>query len=231
MPGITLALDTTPPLLPSLALVGLDGGVITLTSDQVVMAKLTCSATPAELLGEYKIWGDVDPTAYGAVQGSELASSWVTYSDPLIPLRLSAGAAVKSLYGRLRDDLRNQTPVLSVQVVYDPDYPSVQVVMPPDRTSLSQAAGYRTCTFDWTPSVDVVQYQVRVVPSLGSSAAGGSPVGVLHGSTNVAATGAFLAGAPVHTSIDAADLEAASPGDGQKFVKVYVRDSAGRWSL
>lgn len=231
MTAIPLVLDTTPPALPSLAVVGLDGGVLTLSSDQVVQVRLTCAATPVELAGEYKLWGSVDPAAFGAIQATEGASSWVTYSDPLVSIRLSAGAGTKSLYARLRDDLRNSTPVLATQVYYDPTYPEVRVVGLPDRTHLSRQAGYRLCSFSWAPSVDVVQYQVRAVPSLSSPHLAGSPVGTTNGSSGVAGFGTFLSGVPVSTSVDAADVIVASPGDGPKVAKVFVRDSAGRWSL
>jgi hypothetical protein len=229
--AVPLVLDTSPPALPSLVVASLDGGVLTLSAGQVVMVRLACSVTPVDLAGEYKIWGDVDPTAYGAIQATELASSWVTYSDPLIPIKLSTGAGVKSLHGRLRDDLRNPTAVLTSQVYYDPTYPEVQVVSLPDRTHLSVQDGFRVCSFTWAPSVDVVEYQLRAVPSLASSHLAGSPVGTASGSSGVAGTGSYLAGVPMSTSIDAADLANASPGDGPKVAKVFVRDSAGRWSL
>lgn len=231
MTAVPLVLDTTPPALPSLQVVGLDGGTLTLSSDQVVMVRLTCSVSPATLAGEYEIWGDVDPTAFGSIQTTEGASSWSTYSDPLISIKVSAGTGAKSVYARLRDDLRNPTAVLATQVYYDPSYPEVRIVALPDRTHLSAQAGYRTCSFTWAPSVDVVQYQARAVPSLSSSHLGGSPVGTAHGSSGVMGFGTFLAGVPVSTSVDSGDLATATPGDGVKVLKVFVKDLAGRWSL
>lgn len=231
MVSLLLTLDTTPPLAPSLAVVGGDGQVLTLTSDPVVLARLSCSVPPSVLLGEYKVWGDVDPAAYGAVQATEAASAWVTYSDPLVPVRLAAGGGTKALYGRLRDDLRNPTAVLAAQVLLDTSYPSVSVLSGPDRARLSMQAGYRACAFTWAPNSDAVRYVVRAVPGVGSSYQAGSPVGTTNGSTNVAGTLALPAGVPVLTLLDAADLGAASPGDGFKVIKVFVQDGAGRWSL
>lgn len=231
MASLLLTLDTTPPTAPSLSVVGGDGQVITTCADQVVLARLVCSATPADLLGEYKLWGDVDLTAYGAIQATEGASSWVTYSDPLVPIKLSAGAATKHLYGRLRDDLRNPTGVLAAQVIYDPTFPVVSVVTGPDRTRLSKQAGYRTCAFSWQCSVPFAQYMVRAVPATSSGSTAGSPIGTSYGSTGVAGAGTYAASTPMATSVDAADLEAAWAGDGTKVLKVFARDSSGRWSL
>lgn len=232
MASLILNLDTTPPVAASLALLGPDGDVITLTADQVVEAQLTCDESPAVLLGEYKIWGDVDPNALGSIQVTEETSTWATYSSPpLVAVRLSNGTGVKHVYGRLRDDLHNQTPVLAAQVLFDSSYPSVRVQTPPDRTRLSAQAGFRTSTFAWIANVTFTEYMVRAVPSASSSSLSGSAIGTTAGSSGVAGTGTFPANTPISTSVDAADLVTASPGDGPKTVKVFVRDSTGQWSL
>jgi hypothetical protein len=232
MASLILSLDTTPPVAASLALLGPDGEIVTLTADQVVEAQLVCEQSPAQLLGEYKLWGDVDLNALGSVQDTEGGSSWATYSDPpLVAVRLSNGTGVKHLYGRLRDDLHNQTPVLAAQVLFDASYPAVRVQTLPDRTRLSQQVGFRSSTFAWVSNVAFVEYAVRVVASPASGALSGSPLSTAAGSIGVAGAGTFPADTPITTTVDAADLVSASPGDGPKTIKVFVRDSAGRWSL
>ena len=232
MASVSLTLDTTPPVAASLAVVGPDGlSVLTLSSDAVVLARLTCAQTPEELTGEFKLWGDVDPAANGNIQTLEQDSTWTTYSEAVIAVRLSGTAGAKALRARLRDDLHNPTAELAAQVLYDPTYPSVAVVDVPDRTRLSQQAGFDTCTLSWAPNVAVVEYQVRAVSSAGSSVHSGSPIGTAHGSTGVAGTGTYPGGTPRTTTVNAADLVAASPGDGPKVVKVFVRTADERWSL
>ena len=43
-------------------------------------------------------------------------------------------------------------------------------------------------------------------------------------------TGTFKANTGIACTITGADLEVASSGDGQKIIKVFVKNSAGTWS-
>jgi hypothetical protein len=51
------------------------------------------------------------------------------------------------------------------------------------------------------------------------------------GSTNMHGTTATAKDAAVECTINGADLEAASSGDGVKIIKVFVKDDTGNWSI
>jgi hypothetical protein len=67
------------------------------------------------------------------------------------------------------------------------------------------------------------------VPTDGSSHTAGTLIGSANGSTNVSGETGGMAWGPVTTMIDGSDLKAASPGDGDKIVKVFVRRGSS-WS-
>ena len=56
-------------------------------------------------------------------------------------------------------------------------------------------------------------------------------IGTANGSTNMSATGEFADAEAINCTITGADLEAASAGDGEKVIKVFVRHAAGTWSV
>jgi hypothetical protein len=85
-------------------------------------------------------------------------------------------------------------------------------------------------TFSWEANVAFSEYVVKVMPSTASPYFSGSPIRADFGSTNVAGSGSFPATTPITTVLKGADLNFASPGDGPKLIRVFVRDVAGRWS-
>ena len=77
-------------------------------------------------------------------------------------------------------------------------------------------------TFSFTSDVAFTEYKIKVVPSKSS----------LHDSgTNMSATGTFKASTAISCKIYGKDLEAASSGDGEKIIKVFVKNAHGTWSV
>jgi len=72
---------------------------------------------------------------------------------------------------------------------------------------------------------------VKVVPATNSTHTQGTQLGTAAGSANVAGVEAISAGAGKTTTVKGADLETASAGDGDKIIKVFVKNSAGTWSV
>ena len=76
------------------------------------------------------------------------------------------------------------------------------------------------------------EYKVCVVTANSSTQDSGMTIGSTHGSINTSGTsGDYPASENIQVTIKAADLEAASSGDGTKIVKVFVKTEAGIWSV
>jgi len=221
----TLVLDTRPPASPTLLLNG--GASHAGVREVVAVLGAADLALPTHDVTAMKLWGDVDPAADPSVQPLEGASSWVAFVGEYA-LRLSTGDGRKTIYARLRDDVLNPTLAFSDFIDYDASLPVVAVTSPLDRGRISKVALADAATFGWQCSADFTAYEVRAVPSVGSPQGAGVVIPTAGGSVNVAGTGAFPAGTTISTTIRGADLEAASPGDGPKFVKVFAR--SGAWS-
>lgn len=216
-----LTLDTAPPASP--ALVINDGAAS--TGDLVATVKIT---SPSPDTREMIVWGDVDPTVDPLYDMDEADAQWQLYS-PEVSLVLSSDAGPKHIYARLRDDVHNETVAFTSYIVLDTTSPVVAITTPVDRSRISLVDPFDDATFSWAANIDFQHYEVRVVPSGGSPHTAGVPLGSSHGSSNVSGNGAFVAGVPITTDINGADLQAASPGDTAKVVKVFVR-SGGVWS-
>lgn len=86
-------------------------------------------------------------------------------------------------------------------------------------------------TFSFTSDVAFTEYKIKVVPSKSSLHDAGTLIGTANGSTNMTATGTFKASAAITCKIYGKDLEAASSGDGEKIIKVFVKNAHGTWSV
>jgi hypothetical protein len=222
-----LELDTAAPANPTLLL---NGGAA-VTSAQVVQVSL---ATPdyqggAEDVTQMKLWGDVDPTADPNVQTAEGASDWTDFATEAV-VKLSAGSGRKTLYAKLRDDVLNETLVFSDFIDLDLTAPVVSISTAVDRSRISKVPGANLAIFGWQSSHAFTHYEVRVVPNVGSPHQAGVLIPATHGSVNTSDDGSFLANTEFVTQIRGADLEAASPGNTTKLIKVYVRDGSNVWS-
>lgn len=225
--SFTIVLDTVPPAAPFLLI---NGGAV-VTGDSLVEVRLTTVdyQSGAADVDDMKIWGDVDPLHDANIKASEGASSWQPYQE-YVDCKLSNGTATKTVYARLRDDVGNETIAFSDQIVFDTVRPIVGIVTGVTNAKISKVAGFDTAVFSWQCNHPFVEYVVRAVASEGSPYNSGIPIPTLAGSTNVTATGSFPADTPITTTINGADLEAASPGNTLKVIKVFARDSSGSWS-
>jgi len=220
--SFTLTLDTTPPANPAF---DLNYGAV-VTGDAVVIASLT---SVSEDVQEMLIWGDVDPSADSTVQSLEADSTWTLYSADKA-IRLDGSPGPKTVFARLRDDVCNETAILRADITLDLDTAVVSIVTPPDRTRISKVAPCDNSLFRWQANKDFVRYDVRVVPNPGSPQSAGFPIGMTNGSAQTSGVGSFPANVPITTVVNGSDLEAASPGDAAKTVKVFVQDQDGVWS-
>jgi hypothetical protein len=222
-----LDLDTTP---PAGVTVTIDGGAA-FSGDQLV--DLAIATSDGSTTGySMKIYGDVDDAADTAsYRALEANAPWIGYAATKTGVQLSAGDGVKTVRVKVRDDVLNPSSEATDTITVDSAAPVTNVTSGPSPTKISKVAGARVATFTWQSDTDLVAYEVRTVPAAGSLRAAGTLIDTANGSTNMSG-GAVTAGAggAVTSTIDGRDLEAASPGDGSKRVKVFGQDSGGNWT-
>jgi hypothetical protein len=215
---LNITLDTTGPTGQSVAF---DAG--SYVNQQI--ADLTLDASGGDV-AQMKIWGDVDETYDAQIQDDEGSSSWITYATAK-QIKLSAGDGAKNIYAKFRDDVYNQSGQASDSITLDESLPAVSIQSGPSPAKISKVATKDESVFSWQADVAFDEYVVMVVSSSGDAKAAGVQIGTGNGSTNVAgAAGAYPATTNISTTINGADLEAASGGDGSKIVKVFVREHA-----
>lgn len=226
--SFNLVLDTQAPANPSLLI---NGGAAA-TGDRDVWLRVATAdfGAGANDVFQMKVWGDVEPFVDSAIGAGEFDSQWLPFAEQ-VAVRLSPGQGRKHVSARLRDDVGNETPAFTDFIDYDTSIPVVTVLHPVDRSRISKVEPYDAATFTWEASVPIIAYQVRVVPSHGSPYQAGVPIRSAYGSENtVGNTVQVPAHTPIITTIRGADLEAASPGNTEKIVKVFAQDATGVWS-
>jgi len=210
-----LTLDTTAP----------SGGSIifgvSITNIRTVTA--TLSATDAAAM---KLYGDIGTGSTPTADGD---ASWETYSASK-SVQLTSGDGTKTVYVKFRDAVGNASTAASATITLDTSAAVVNITGP-DVSTVSKVAGYNVSEFSFSADAPFVEYKVKVVPSTSSSHDVGTQIPMTAGSTNMSGTGTYVALTPVTCTINAADLETASSGDGLKIVKVFVKDTAGNWSV
>lgn len=213
-----LTLDT---LAPSGLSVSLNSGATTCTSRTVT---LSVSVSDSDTTGyQIKIWG-IDGVA------SEDAASWETFTGSK-SITLTDGDGLKTVYVKVRDDVGNETAAVSDSITLNTSVPVVTVVGP-DRSKISKVSGYNSAVISFTVDVDFDAYKVCVVPATNSLQDAGVVIPSTNGSVNTSGSaGGYPASTAINVTIKGADLEAASAGDGVKIVKVFVRNTAGTWSV
>jgi hypothetical protein len=220
-----LILDTLAPASPAILIAG--GAAY--TSAQLV----TCGISTADgdTTGyQIKIWGNVDPANDANVQASEGASAWISFVASK-QVKLSSGDGVKTLYLKIRDSVLNESAQASDTIGLDTTVPVTTVSIGPDVTKVSKIATKRTCSFSFQCDSIFDEYKVKVVPATSSLQDAGTLIGVANGSTNMSGiAGDYPATTNINCTIDGADLEAASSGDGTKIIKVFTKDQSGLWS-
>ena len=131
----------------------------------------------------------------------------------------------------MRDDVGNETAAVSDSITLNTSVPVVTVVGP-DRSKISKVSGYNSAVISFTVDVAFDEYKVCVVPATNSLQDAGVVIPSTNGSVNTSGSaGDYPSGTAINVTIKGADLEAASAGDGVKIVKVFVKNTAGTWSV
>ena len=212
-----LVLDT---LAPQGLTVKLNNGSQYTTSKNVT---LSISVSDTSTSGyQMKVWG-IDGAS------SDDSASWETFA-PTKNIALPTGDGLKTVYVKVRDDVFNETAAASATITLDTSVPAVTIIGP-DVSRISKTAPKNVATFSFTSDVAFTEYKIKVVPSKSSLHDAGTLIGTANGSTNMTATGTFKASTAISCKIYGKDLEAASSGDGEKIIKVFVKNAHGTWSV
>ena len=211
-----LTLDTTAPVGAGITI---NGGA-TATNDPLVT--LALSVSDGETNGyQMKIWGIT-----GAE--SESAPQWETFAASK-QVTLPCGDGQKTVYAKFRDDVWNESAQVSASITLNTAVPVV-TVLGPDKAKISKVSGMDTSVFTFTTDVDVAEYKVCVVTEANATHTQGTQIGTDGGSENMSG-GPVTANSEVSCTVKAADLDAASSGDGVKIVKVFAKTAVGTWSV
>lgn len=212
-----LTLDT---LAPQGLTIKLNNGSQYTTSKSVTLGIVL---TDASTVGyQMKVWG---------VNGAETEAdaTWETYASSK-NITLLNNDGLKTVYVKVRDDVCNETAAVSATITLDTSVPAVTIIGP-DVSRISKTAPKNVATFSFTSDVAFTEYKIKVVPSKSSLHDAGILIGTANGSTNMNATGTFKASAAITCKIYGKDLEMASSGDGEKIIKVFVKNAHGTWSV
>lgn len=227
-----LTLDTTGPSSPSIVL---NSNAQFATAALVTATISTGDGTTTGY--QMKIWGNID-LAWAKTNGlvgatatvvDEASALWITYATSK-QIQLASGDGSKSVSMQLRDEVYNVSAIVSDNITLDMSRPIVTITGP-DVSKISKQVGKDIASFSFSADTAFVEYKVKVVASSGADQATGTQIPTTNGSTNMGETGSWASGVVINSSIDGADLEAASAGDGSKIIKVFVKDSAGNWSI
>jgi hypothetical protein len=221
---VTVTLDTIAPPNPTITL---DGGATYATS-QLVNVSIGTTDTPTGY--EMIIWcPQIDPTFDLNIGTTEETSEWFAYS-PTKQIRVTNTEEQKTVYVRIRDDVHNESGISNDTIIYDASRPVVECSLP-SVTRISKVAGRNEVSFTFTSNEPFAEYKVKVVDTTGASENLGTVIGTANGSSNTSGTGTFnTATAPIEVRINGSDLEIAKSGQGEKIIKVFVRNEANLWS-
>lgn len=212
-----LTLDT---LAPQGLTIKLNNGSQYTTSKAV---QLAINVTDESADGyQMKVWG-IDGIA------KESDAVWETLAN-VKDITLPTGDGLKTVYVKVRDDVYNETAVTSTSITLDTSVPAVTIIGP-DVSRISKTSPKDIATFSFTSDVAFTEYKIKVVPSKSSLHDAGTLIGAANGSTNMSATGTFKASTAISCKIYGKDLELASSGDGEKIIKVFVKNTVGTWSV
>lgn len=171
---------------------------------------------------QMKVWG-INGVA------NESDATWETLAN-IKNVTLSTGDGLKTVYVKVRDDVYNETAAASTTITLDTSVPAVTIIGP-DVSKISKTSPKDVATFSFTSNTAFTEYKIKVVPSNSSLHDAGVQIGTANGSTNMSATGTFKASTAISCKVYGKDLEAASSGDGEKIIKVFVKNSVGTWSV
>lgn len=171
---------------------------------------------------QMKVWG-INGVA------NESDATWETLAN-IKNVTLSTGDGLKTVYVKVRDDVYNETAAASATITLDTSVPAVTIIGP-DVSKISKTSPKDVATFSFTSNTAFTEYKIKVVPSNSSLHDAGVQIGTANGSTNMTATGTFKASTAISCKVYGKDLEAASSGDGEKIIKVFVKNAHGTWSV
>lgn len=171
---------------------------------------------------QMKVWG-INGVA------NESDATWETLAN-IKNVTLSTGDGLKTVYVKVRDDVYNETAAASATITLDTSVPAVTIIGP-DVSKISKTSPKDVATFSFTSNTAFTEYKIKVVPSNSSLHDAGVQIGTANGSTNMSATGTFKASTAISCKIYGKDLELASSGDGEKTIKVFVKNAHGTWSV
>lgn len=171
---------------------------------------------------QMKVWG-INGVA------NESDATWETLAN-IKNVTLSTGDGLKTVYVKVRDDVYNETVAASATITLDTSVPAVTIIGP-DVSKISKTSPKDVATFSFTSNTAFTEYKIKVVPSNSSLHDAGVQIGTANGSTNMSATGTLKASTAISCKVYGKDLEAASSGDGEKIIKVFVKNAHGTWSV
>lgn len=215
-----LFLDTTAPKNLSFTLD--DGSFYTKKQDVILAITIDDSDTTGY---QMKIWG---------IDGAETESdaTWENFSTTK-NIKLTDGDGLKTVYGKVRDSVYNESPVASDTInLLDESVPMVTIVGP-DVARISKKSGKNVSTFTFMADKKIVEWKIMVVQDTSATVDASTNVLIqdTNGSVNMSGTTETEANAPILCSIRGEDLEIASAGDGTKIVKVFVKSADNVWSI
>ena len=104
--------------------------------------------------------------------------------------------------------------------------PTPNITAGPTKTRISRVAGQDSFTVDWQADEDFAHYQLRVVPSAGSTYVEGAQLEL---DENPASGGTATTTYTATVTDD--EMVAASATEGANLIKIFVQDLAGNWSV
>jgi hypothetical protein len=222
---VTIELDTTAPASPSMQI---EGGAAN-TNSQLV--NVTLGTTDGVTTGySMMIYGNVDLAYDTNIQSDEASSSFFGYSTTK-QVKLAAGDGTKTLYVIIRDDVLNKSSIAQATINLDTTG-AVITVTNPDRPKISTVATADTAIFTFSSDQAFTEYKVCYVPTPGATHDAGVVIPTTNGSINTSGTaGNYAAATAIQVTVKGADLKLANNGDGEKYVKCFVKDNVGNWSV
>lgn len=218
---IYITLDTTAPSNPSITI----GGGLTSTTNQLVNLEIKTGDVSTDNY-QMKIWGNVDNEYSANIKSTEELSVWIPFTtNPQI--KLSSGDGTKTVNVRIRDDVHNASTIATSSIKLDTKIPTVTTTAV-DVPRVSKIAGKDTFSFAFSADKDIAEYKVKLVGVIEATHATGTTITTSNGSMNVSGVTSITEGTSTTVTIKSADL--GSVADGQKIIKVFVKDTLGNWS-
>lgn len=212
-----LTLDTTAPA----------GVTVKINGDDIYTATpsvtLTIATTDPVTTGyQMKIWGIEDVA-------SQEDADWETFAASKSVI-LPGGDGLKTVSVIVRDNVGNESAVVTDNITLDTSVPVVTITGP-DVSVISKVATFDTAIFNFQADSEFVEYKVCVVPSSASTQDAGTVIPTTAGSANTSGSeGNYEADTNIQVTIKGTDLATASSADGVKIIKVFVLNPAGTWS-